>query len=280
MSRVLYLGMANDIMSPLLLVPDFDIVYVICKLDRAFAKDKTWEGQKEDIKQILESGNNECSFSRGVYLKYDEDTPVYYLEGASKIIKESDDGYCWRLDFIYDRKPRELVYYHHREFIAEWPKEIYQIDHVMSMGATFPFREMILQEMIFSRCTYAANYYDGDHSSCYEIDFPYQTISCHRKTIRCSTVQGLRLNRPVTIKIMNMKNDVKKKIWRNTDGGESGVLNEEIGLSTNGCVTLNDANIKAYLFLEGAVDDKIRSQLQSTERLLYEILLEGRNGHV
>jgi len=262
MSRVLYLGMANDIFSPLLLVPDFDVVYVICKFDSAFAKNETWQGQKEDIKQVLELGSSDRSFNRWVNLQYNEDTPIYYLEGASEITEESDDGDCWRLDFIYNGKSRKLVYFHHREFIAEWPKEIYQIDHVMSMSAEFPFKKMILQEMIFSRCIYAAKYYMGDWD---EIDSPYQIISCHRKTIHCYDVQALRLNRPVIKKLIDEVKDIVKGKMKDND--------KSFNVDINGGVDLDTATIKTYLFLENEIDENIEPQRHATERLLYDILL-------
>ena len=49
--NVLYCGMADDILTPLILVPNLTTLFVIDKFDSAFAKNNTWEGQKEDIKR-------------------------------------------------------------------------------------------------------------------------------------------------------------------------------------------------------------------------------------
>lgn len=134
--NILYLGMANDIMSPLLLVPDFDILYVIDKFDFHFSSDrKTFKRQKQDIKDVLIEGSDKTSFWK---IFHEEDSHIrctHYLETPSTIIDESDDGTVWRLKFNYNDKIRELVFYHHRDFLIEWPIEIQNISHIMCMGA-------------------------------------------------------------------------------------------------------------------------------------------------
>ena len=45
--NVLYLGMADDIMSPLLLLPDISTIYVIDMFDRYYSSDGTFNSQKK-----------------------------------------------------------------------------------------------------------------------------------------------------------------------------------------------------------------------------------------
>ena len=70
--KVLYLGMAHDIMSPLLLVPNVKTIYSIDSFDPCFSSDKTWEGQKQDIKQVLTQGNDFDTRTYHCYTRYPE----------------------------------------------------------------------------------------------------------------------------------------------------------------------------------------------------------------
>jgi hypothetical protein len=133
--NVLYLGMADDIMAPLLLVPELTTLFVIDKFDHHFSKDKTWKGQKEDIKEILINGSDMNSHTRQVNIKcYDYDT-IHYLDGKSTIVEDIDNGSVWKLKFKYKNFERRLIYYHHRDFLIKWPKDIIDIKHIMMMGA-------------------------------------------------------------------------------------------------------------------------------------------------
>jgi len=71
--NVLYCGMADDVLRPILLVPDFDKLFVIDGFDSAFAKNRSWEGQKEDILEMLSRGDDELSHHREVELNYREE---------------------------------------------------------------------------------------------------------------------------------------------------------------------------------------------------------------
>lgn len=80
MKNVLYLGMADDIMSPLMLVPDLENLYVINLLAPAFSPDGTWEGLKNDIKTILTDGSNINGYKKMRDLDMDSiKFIVYYL---------------------------------------------------------------------------------------------------------------------------------------------------------------------------------------------------------
>jgi hypothetical protein len=76
---VLYCGMADDILTPFLLIPNLKTLYVIDKFDRAFSKDRTLEGQHREIVSILKAGNDQNSFHRYICLKYNDDATVTNL---------------------------------------------------------------------------------------------------------------------------------------------------------------------------------------------------------
>jgi hypothetical protein len=159
--NVLYLGMADDIMAPLLLVPDLDTLYVLNVLDKSYG---SWEDHKIRIRAILEQGgdrnlveefyldkNARKSMPRGRKWKN-----VHTLAGPSTILSDEDTEvsecmrgsnsqnkykYCytmsvWRLDFMYNGKIRHLVYYYNYDFVQYvWPEEIQNIQHYIWNGA-------------------------------------------------------------------------------------------------------------------------------------------------
>ena len=133
--NVLYLGMADDIMSPLLIVPDLTTLFVIDLFDKCFSKDKTWKSQKEDIKEILTNGSDINSHGRQVTIKCNDDDTIHYLKDKAKILKDNDNGSVWKLKFKYDNIVRNLIFYHHRNFLIKWPEDIINIKHVIMIGA-------------------------------------------------------------------------------------------------------------------------------------------------
>lgn len=129
MSTVLYLGMADDIMAPLLLVPDIVTLYVIDKFDFCFSPDGTWNGQKEDIVNTLKSGD--------------------HLKTQSKILSNKDNGKIWKLKFMYDNREINLIFYHHRDFIIEeWPDVVKDVSHVISIGSYLWLSETVDDDVI------------------------------------------------------------------------------------------------------------------------------------
>ena len=160
--NVLYLGMAYDIMAPLLLVPDLDTLYVLNSLDDAYG---TWEEQKDLIRGVLTQGNNakianNFYFDESEHNRHKEEEPdkewknVHSLEGPSEIISDEDfpskecltgseeyDQYCftksvWKLDFLYNGKMRHLIYYYNFNFDHyTWPEDIQNISHFIWNGA-------------------------------------------------------------------------------------------------------------------------------------------------
>jgi len=158
--NILYCGMADDILTPMILVPNFTAIFVIDLFDSAFAKNRTWEGQKRDILQCLKDGNNEKSHHRDVYLHYDKSTPTYSIDEQCNIKEEIDNGKIWKVKFYYKGIKRELIYFHHTNFIANWDEEIKNISHLMCMGAEFPIEKKILNKMIRERCNEDCKFYD------------------------------------------------------------------------------------------------------------------------
>ncbi len=158
--KVLYCGMADDILTPLILVPNLSKLFAIDLFDKAYAKNNTWNGQKDDILQCLIKGNNKNSHHREIYLHYNKNTKIYDINEPCLIINEKDNDKCWIVDFTYKGIQRQLVYFHHTNFIANWDKQINGISHLMCMGAEFPMRETLLNKMIRERCISNCKFYD------------------------------------------------------------------------------------------------------------------------
>lgn len=154
MKNILYLGMATDIMFPLLAEPDFDTLFVINIIDTAFG---TWDEQRKHILSILEEGNDSKIDS---YENFYEDNGmqtkrIHELSGPCEIL--SNEGYDmefieeeylswktltaidgvhkpWRVSFIYENKVRNLVYFC-QDFLEEWNPEIKDIQSIFWIGA-------------------------------------------------------------------------------------------------------------------------------------------------
>lgn len=82
------------------------------------------------------------------------------------IISDTDDGEVWRLKFRYGLGEISLIYYHNRDFLIEWPEEIKNISHFMTMGAfsyhCFMERDSDkLIEMLSTRTIFPWTYYTG-----------------------------------------------------------------------------------------------------------------------
>lgn len=155
--------MAEDILTPIQLVDDFSTIYVICMFDSAFTRGETFENQQADIRQSLELGNDEFSHHREVYLKYDDVVQISRIDEPCSITKETNDPYCWSVDFSYKGIDRYLVYFHHMDFRTVWPYVISDISHLMAIGTPFPADSEILQQMVAERCNGDCLYYTGSN---------------------------------------------------------------------------------------------------------------------
>ena len=172
--NVLYCGMGDDILTPLILEPDLDNLYVIDLFDDAFSPDLTWEGQKMDIIECLLNGSNEFSHTRDVYfylLEYDfwmEENPDYknqdpltYLEHPCDINDDTQNSKFWKLTFTYRNKRRNLIHFYNTNFNKKWADEVKNISHLISLGTPFNLEDSFLKTMIKERCLPDCKYSDN-----------------------------------------------------------------------------------------------------------------------
>jgi len=142
MTKVLYLGMSQDVLLPLNLVPDCDTIFVIDLVQYGFSRRRTQTSICADIARIL---------SRGRYDNWD-----YKLETGTRIAlhAESRVGNRWQLDFDVDGQAKTLVRYE-GDFFNEWPADVCDITHFMAPGAfsveflrdNATFRQMFLTRL-------------------------------------------------------------------------------------------------------------------------------------
>ncbi len=178
--NVLYLGMAHDIMGPLLLVPDLDTLYVLNYLDKAYG---SWEEHKDRIRKVLLQGSDKNiaeSFWFKNKIRYQhlykhrKWINVHTLEGPSEILFDTDTpdsnyftdipslisncytNSIWRLQFLYNGKVRNLIYYYNFNFeLYTWPSEIKNIhyhiwngSYAWEMMAEEPEKELLRKMMV------------------------------------------------------------------------------------------------------------------------------------
>lgn len=208
--NVMFLGMKNYIMTPLLLVPDFTTLYAIDISNRCGCSDMTvWEDQwsyfKQDIKQVLIDGSDEFAVLRRrfidkteaqlkIYKEMEEENDpdkdnmyfldeiknadleeIHYLKDKATILHEFESDIVWILKFMYDGKERELVYYHHANYLEYWPCRIENISHLFVITAlrisddqiNQPYfktlRKMIKERTIAPLTVYADGKYPDHH---------------------------------------------------------------------------------------------------------------------
>lgn len=198
--------MADDVLSPMLLVPDFNVLYSICLFDSAFAMNRTWEGQKEDIKKQLIDGHDDGSHHMQVYRHYHTNRPVTKLVESCKVLKEEDKNGRWMLIFSYLDKERSLIYFHHKNFYSEWPSEIKDIDHLMSMGAVFmtekdgsTVKNKKFFRTISDRCSKNCMYYELHND--YDVMYSFHS---HKKDLKIRNVRHSDLS------VSSLKYELKK----------------------------------------------------------------------
>ena len=158
--KVMYFGMAIDIVGPMQLVPDFDTIYTINIVDKCAGFGGSIKNIIKMIKMILETGKNiyalpECT-------EFDLTPPtdpysiiidmiapsiilneVFYAQDGvidyNKVCELSDDvSRCkikWHLTFNYNGKERNLIYYFNSRFDNEWDPEITNIGHFLFQGS-------------------------------------------------------------------------------------------------------------------------------------------------
>lgn len=131
---VLYLGMADDIMQPLNMIPEVEIIYVISLFDKYYSSGRTWESQMSDIKNVLTTGRKKYKHY-GYMDKIGEEKCDRLSGGRCKITKETLDDRIWSLSFDYDGISRKLIYYHNRDYMLTWPVDIVGVKHLITSGS-------------------------------------------------------------------------------------------------------------------------------------------------
>lgn len=199
MIKLLYCGMADDILTALQLVPDVDVIYAICTIDAAFYKNGTTDGVVDDIITMLINGHDKVSSHANVY----GDRLIPIVLSPSKIIsilhlksKKAKDERV-QIDFEYQGKHRTLIYYPRRDFCTEWPLEITQISHLTSLGAEFPVHSNgTLRKNIEERSTKDCIFYEQwDYAQPSDLlQPPYKLNSRHGpiKSYKMSDVMKLK----------------------------------------------------------------------------------------
>jgi hypothetical protein len=161
MKNILYLGMATDIMLPMLAEPDFDNLFVINRIDDVYG---TWEYQMKHILTILIDGSDENVMKKHYLENNDmESKAIHKLTGPCKILSNNSDEIesieylshpdnpwkiftlsykekgkeilrgCWRVSFEYENKVRNLIYYTH-SFYMIWEPEVKDIQSIFWNG--------------------------------------------------------------------------------------------------------------------------------------------------
>jgi hypothetical protein len=155
-TNALYFGMATDIMTPLLLIPDVDNIYVMNKVDKCYGG--SINGIKREIKYTLLQGKKKLE---DVFTENGEDAyeneyivndPEFYEEvkidptnlgshslphGQCQLLYDYYDKETlrWELKFRYNNKVRKLIYYFDFDFCDSWPGEINTLQHLVFNGA-------------------------------------------------------------------------------------------------------------------------------------------------
>ncbi len=156
--NMLYCGMADDVAMPFAMPFEFDNLFVIDKFDCCYSVDGTWESQQKEIKKILTEGGNINSRKRKIINpnKIFERGYKEFVElnfEPCEIVEEYNDSKVWKLKLKQNEKIKEIIHYHHTDYINIWPEEIKNIKYLMSFGATFPVEEKILFKMLQERCS-------------------------------------------------------------------------------------------------------------------------------
>lgn len=168
--NVLYLGMAYDIMAPLLLVPDVDIIFAIDIYDETYGC-LSWDEQKDEMRIILTEGSDKHSQCRHFH---DHDRINRLPGGPATIISDEDEDKCWTLKFIYDGKLRTLIYYHHTDFCDPWPTTISDCAHIMSMGVCIVDESNSEEENRHLRAMFERSCSQGTKTKYYALTFMHE----------------------------------------------------------------------------------------------------------
>lgn len=144
--NVLYCGMADDIMLPLLLESNLDNLYVIDLFDECFSWNGTLKSQQDDIVNILKNGDDSKSHSRYIYTNETRHScfkpgielncsDIHYLEEKSEILEDERYTNKWFLKFKYLDKIRTMTIYYQNFLEETWPDEINNVKYIITVGS-------------------------------------------------------------------------------------------------------------------------------------------------
>lgn len=122
LNNVLYLGMGDDIITPLLLQPDFDVLYVI-DIFVGNNSIKTFEQMQQKIVDTLTTG-----------ITLEETYQSQEIGGKAIIISKEQSYKKWVLTFDFNGKIRKLIRYE-GDFYDTWPVEITEINHIIAINS-------------------------------------------------------------------------------------------------------------------------------------------------
>lgn len=137
---ILYLGMADDILTILDLFPNFETLYVIDKHENGYYK--SLEKQRELIRYSILTGCDEKTKLN--YEEYEKIKPYKIPNYKAEILKDELNGNRWEVEFVSEDKARKLIRFYD-DFSLEWPKEICNLDVILGFGAFAPITKMNLR---------------------------------------------------------------------------------------------------------------------------------------
>ena len=134
--NVLYLGMADDIITPLLLFPNLDTLFVIDKFDSSYnvSKGQSIEGNfdlnklKKIIMTELKTGQ---TLDSRVHSSVSFGDEAQIISSSTELYDESEK---WTLIFQFKGIVRKLIRYE-RNFHKTWPDDITNINHIITIGS-------------------------------------------------------------------------------------------------------------------------------------------------
>lgn len=148
---VVSMGMLADIVAPLLLVEDVDLIVAIDLVDAGYlqpwylpcGQPKGFAEVRRFIMHILTSGSDLALQCANCLLKktsLDWPNCIRSIRARCAIVEDHFDDRLgrWTLDFQYGKKVRRLVFYQRDYVTQEWPPEAHHISHLLTVGSPFP----------------------------------------------------------------------------------------------------------------------------------------------
>lgn len=137
-TRVLYLGMWTDVLTPLVVCPNLRLL-VSLELEEQFASFRSLDGKmvrtcRDECLLMLQEGSDRNSL---ITLE-----PTYNITGEFRLphgpctdIRTEQLDNCFVFHFVYNGVPREYRVYNKNYCRGDWPECANEIQCVMSMGA-------------------------------------------------------------------------------------------------------------------------------------------------